>query len=29
MRIHAADYGNDQVDWWASNVGGTPGKANL
>ena len=29
MRIHAADYGNDQADWWASNVGGTPGQANM
>ncbi|MGA2501590.1 MAG: lamin tail domain-containing protein, partial [Tepidisphaeraceae bacterium] len=29
MRIHAAEYGNDQVNWWASNAGGTPGGANI
>ncbi len=29
IRIHTADYGNDAVNWEASNLGGTPGQANL
>ena len=29
IRIHTADYGNDPINWWASNAGGTPGEANL
>ncbi len=29
IRIHTADYGNDVANWGASNMGGTPGKANL
>ena len=29
VRIHTADYGNDAINWQASNVGGTPGQANL
>ena len=29
IRIHAADYGNDAINWEASNSGGTPGQANL
>ena len=29
VRIHTADYGNDAVNWETSNVGGTPGAANL
>ena len=29
VRLRAADYGNDPDNWMASNVGGTPGAANL
>ena len=29
IRIHTADYGNDPVNWEASNTGGTPGAANI
>ena len=29
IRIHTADYGNDVANWEASNIGGTPGTANL
>ena len=29
IRIHTADYGNDPINWGASNAGGTPGQANL
>ena len=29
IRINTADYGNDAINWEASNVGGTPGQANL
>ena len=29
VRVHLADYGNDPANWMASNVGGTPGAANL
>ena len=29
IRIHTADYGNDAINWEASNSGGTPGAANL
>ena len=29
IRIHTADYGNDAVNWEASNAGGTPGQANV
>ena len=29
IRIHTADYGNDAINWEASNVGGTPGQANI
>ena len=29
IRIHTADYGNDAINWEASNSGGTPGQANL
>lgn len=28
-RAHVAGYGNDPLNWTASNVGGTPGKANI
>ena len=27
--VNTADYGNDAINWEASNVGGTPGQANL
>ncbi len=29
IRIHTADYGNDPLNWEASNTGGTPGAANI
>jgi hypothetical protein len=29
IRLRAADYGNDPNNWMASNIGGTPGAANL
>ena len=29
VRIDPADYGNDAQNWWASNVGGTPGQPGL
>ena len=29
IRIDTANYGNDADNWWASNVGGTPGQPNL
>jgi hypothetical protein len=29
IRIHTADYGNDSANWQTSNVGGTPGTANV
>ena len=29
IRVNTADYGNDAINWEASNVGGTPGQANL
>ncbi|MGA2033900.1 MAG: lamin tail domain-containing protein, partial [Thermoguttaceae bacterium] len=29
IRVHAPDYGNDAINWMASNAGGTPGAANL
>ena len=29
IRIHTADYGNDAINWEASNAGGTPGQANV
>ncbi len=29
IRINTANYGNDPINWEASNVGGTPGQANL
>ena len=29
IRIHTADYGNDAINWWSSNAGGTPGQANI
>jgi hypothetical protein len=29
IRIHTADYGNDVANWRASNMGGTPGAADL
>ena len=29
IRIHTADYGNDAINWEASNIGGTPGQPNL
>ena len=29
IRVHTADYGNDPINWQASNKGGTPGQANL
>ncbi len=29
MRVHVADYGSDPANWMASNVGGTPGAANV
>lgn len=28
-RVHTADYGNDPINWQASNIDGTPGAANL
>ena len=29
LRINTADYGNDAINWEASNVGGTPGQSDL
>ena len=29
IRIHTADYGNDAINWEASNAGGTPGQVNV
>ena len=29
IRLRPADYGNDPDNWMASNVGGTPGAANI
>jgi hypothetical protein len=29
IRVHTADYGNDPINWRASNAGGTPGAANV
>ena len=29
IRVHVADYGSDPATGWPSNVGGTPGAANL
>ncbi|HEY7115819.1 MAG TPA: lamin tail domain-containing protein, partial [Tepidisphaeraceae bacterium] len=29
IRVHVAQYGNDPINWQASNLGGTPGQVNI